>query len=101
MEQRFDGKPRAEVRLEGRRVIRSEVAHDWGSLLRWQVRKNGQVVGTAPARMECEYEFSDKSPGTYEVVLQMWKYIDYRKNPDGEFVNSHFVDVSNKVSYTI
>ncbi len=31
----------------------------------------------------------------------MWKYVDYRKGKDGKFVNSKYIDVSNKVSYQI
>jgi len=27
--------------------------------------------------------------------------VDYKKQPDGQFVNSKFVEISNKVSYTI
>jgi hypothetical protein len=101
MEQRFEGSPRAELRLEGRRVIRSEVVHDWGLLLQWVVRRDGQVVATRPARAATAYEHPDATPGTYEVVLQMWKYVDYRKTPDGEFVNSRFIDISNKVTYQV
>ena len=41
------------------------------------------------------------TPGKYEIVLQMWKYVDYKKNPAGEFINSKFIEISNKVSYTI
>lgn len=101
MEQRFEGTPRAEIRLEGRRVIRGDISNDWGSLVRWEVRRNGQVVATPPARAEVSYEHADAGPGTYEVVLQQWKYIDYRKRPDGEFINSRFVEISNKVTYTV
>jgi hypothetical protein len=101
MEQKFEGTPRAEIRLEGRRVTRSEVTHDWGLRLQWEVRRDGKVIATPPARAEVSYEHPDTTPGNYEIVLQMWKYVDYRKNPNGEFVNSKFVDVSNKVSYTI
>lgn len=101
MEQRFDGTPRAEIRLEGRRVIRTEVTHDWGLRLQWEVRRNGQVIATPNARVSTTYEHPDTAPGTYEIVLQMWKYVDYRKNPQGEFVNSRFQDISNKVTYTI
>jgi hypothetical protein len=101
MEQRFEGTPRATIRLEGRRVIRSEVTHDWGSRLQWVVRRNGQVVATLPARAETSYQHPDSTPGAYEVVLQLWKYVDYRKRPDGEFINSRFVDISNRVRYTI
>jgi hypothetical protein len=31
----------------------------------------------------------------------MWKYLDYKQRPDGEFVNSHFLDISNRVTTTI
>ena len=101
MEQRYEGNPRAEIRLEGRRVIRGEVTHDWGLRLQWEVRRNGQVIATQAARAGTTYQHPETTPGRYEIVLQMWKYIDYRKRPDGQFVASRFIDISNKVSYTI
>ena len=101
MEQKFDGSPRADVRLEGRRVVRGDVVNDWGSLLQWVVRKDGKVVAAVPARAERSYQHPDTTPGTYEVVLQMWKYVNYAKDAKGEFTASKFVEVSNKVTYTI
>jgi hypothetical protein len=101
MEQRFEGNPRAEIRLEGRRVVRSEVTHDWGLRLQWEIRRNGQVIATPAARAALAYEHPDATPGNYEIVLQSWKYINYRKRPDGEFIDSRFIDISNKVTYTI
>jgi hypothetical protein len=101
MEQKFDVAPQATIRLEGRRVIRGDVTNDWGLRLQWEVRRDGKVIATPAARADTAYEHPDTAPGTYEIVLQMWKYVDYRKGADGEFVNSRFIDVSNKVSYTI
>ncbi|MBM4067380.1 MAG: hypothetical protein FJ271_00335 [Planctomycetes bacterium] len=101
MEQRYEGNPRAEIRLDGRRVTRGDVTHDWGLRLQWEVRRNGQVIATPNARLDSSYQHPDTVPGRYEIVLQMWKYIDYRKRPDGEFIASRFIDISNKVSYTI
>jgi hypothetical protein len=101
MEQRYDVPPHAEIRLEGRRVVRGDVVHDWGLRLQWEIRRNGKVVATPNARVDVSYEHPDKTPGKYDIVLQMWKYVDYKKTPQGEFVNSRFVDISNKVSYTI
>jgi hypothetical protein len=101
MEQKYEGNPRAEIRLEGRRVIRSEVTNDWGLRLQWEIRRDGKVIATPSARADASYEHADSSPGTYEIVLQMWKYVDYRKKPNGEFINSKFVTISNKVSYKI
>jgi hypothetical protein len=101
MDQKFEGSPRAEIRLEGRRVVRGEVTNDWGLRLQWEVRRNGQVVATPPARAETSYVHPDTTPGAYEVVLQMWKYVDYAKNPSGEFLKSSFIDISNKVKYTV
>jgi hypothetical protein len=101
MEQRFEGTPRATIRLEGRRVTRSEVTNDWGLRLQWEIRRNGQVIGTVAARADVSYQHPDTTPGNYEIVLQMWKYVDYRKRPDGEFINSRYIEISNRVSYTI
>jgi hypothetical protein len=101
MEQKYEGSPRAEIRLVGRRVLRSEVTNDWGLQLRWTVLRDGKVIATVPARAEASYEHPETTPGKYEIVLQMWKYVDYKKGADGEFANSRFVDVSDKVTYTI
>lgn len=102
MDQKYDGPlPRAEIRADGRRLTRTDVANDWGLHLRWVVRRDGTVVGTANARAGLTYEHPDAAPGTYEVVLQMWKYVDYKKGGDGEFTASKYVDVSNTVTYTI
>lgn len=101
MEQRYEGNPRAEIRLDGRRVTRGDVTQDWGLRLQWEVRRNGQVIATPNARIDTSYQHPDSASGRYEIVLQMWKYIDYRKRPDGEFIASRFIDISNKVSYTI
>src|SRR5688500_5653442 len=101
MEQKFEVDPKAEIRLEGRKVIRSDVANDWGLRLQWEVRRDGQVIATPAARAEPSYEHADATPGKYEVVLQMWKYVNYKKDGKGEFTDSKFVEISNKVSYTI
>jgi hypothetical protein len=101
MEQRFEGTPQATVSLDGRRLTRSEVANDWGLRLHWEIKRNGQVVATVNARTGLIYEHADTAPGNYEVVLQMWRYVNYAKNPQGEFTASRFIDVSNRVTYTI
>jgi hypothetical protein len=101
MDQKFEGTPRAEIRLEGRRVVRGEVANDWGSRLQWVVFRDGKEVAAVPARTADSYEHPDKTPGKYEIVLQMWKYVDYRKGKDGQYVNSKYIDISNKVTYQI
>jgi hypothetical protein len=101
MEQKYEGTPQAEIRLEGRKVIRGDVANDWGLRLQWEIRRDGQVIATPFARMEMSYEHPDAIPGKYEIVLQMWKYVDYKKDAKGEFTASKFVEISNKVEYTI
>jgi hypothetical protein len=101
MDQKYEGNPRAEIRLVGRRVIRTEVVNDWGLRLQWEIRRDGKVIATPLARLDLSYEHPDKTPGTYEIVLQMWKYVDYRKGANGEFTNSKFVTISNKVTFKI
>jgi hypothetical protein len=101
MEQKFDVHPRAELKLDGRRITRTDVTGDWGMLLRWCIYRDGKLIATPPARAESSYEHLDKTPGNYEIVLETWKYVDYKKDAKGEFTNSKFVEISNKVSYKI
>src|SRR3954454_3478593 len=101
MEQKYEGTPKAELRLDGRKVTRTEVTNDWGLLLQWVVKKDGKVVATVPARTATTYEHPDTTPGKYEIILQMWKYVSYAKGADGEFTASKFIDVSNKVEYKV
>lgn len=103
MEQRFDVNrpPQASIRLEGRRLIRSDVTNDWGLRLQWEIRRNGQVIATVNARTDTAYEHPDTAAGEYSVVLQMWHYVNYNKNPQGEFTASRFINISNVVTYRI
>ena len=101
MEQKFEGTPQTEIRLDGRKAIRGDVANDWGSRLQWEIKRDGTVVATPTARPDNTYEHADATPGEYEIVLQMFKYVNYKKNKEGEFTESKFVEVSNKVSYKI
>lgn len=101
MDQRFEGTPQAELRLDGRKVQRGIVTNDWGSQLVWEVRHNGEVVALVSARAANEYEHPSQTAGQYEVVLRMFQYDGYEKDKDGNFTKSKFVDVSNKVSYAI
>jgi len=96
MDQVFEGTPKATLRLEGRKVIRSEVSNDWASRLQWKISRNGKPVATVSARAETAYEHTDKTPGTYEVVLEIWKYEGYTVKDHGKFI-----EISNKVRYTI
>ena len=96
MDQTFEGSPKAEIRLQGRKVTRSEVTNDWGSRLQWKIRRDGKDLAVVPARAETSYEHADKTPGLYEIVLEMWKYEGYRVKEHG-----NFVAISNKVTYTI
>ena len=101
MEQKFDATPKAEVRLSGRKVTRGEVMNDWGLQLRWVVKRNGQVIANPPARADYTYEHPDTTAGTYEIALEMFKYVNYTKDAAGEFTMSKFVEISNVVTYKI
>ena len=101
MDQVFEGTPKAELLLEGRKVTRTEVTGDWGSRLEWQIRRDGQQLATVPARLHTSYEHADQTPGKYEVVLRLFKYVNYKKDAKGEYTESKFVEISNTVSYTI
>jgi hypothetical protein len=101
MEQRCLGTPQTVIRREGQRLIREGVSNDWGLRLQWQIKRGGQVVATPNARTNMDYDLTSLGLGSYEVVLQMWKYINYNKNPAGEFTASQFINVSNVLTFNI
>jgi hypothetical protein len=101
MEQKFEGLPKSEIRVDGSKLVRTDVVNDWGSLLQWVITQNGKQVAAYNARPSLSVSHDLKSPGEYQAHLQMWKYVDYKKNPQGEFINSKFVEVSEKVKFTI
>lgn len=96
MDQVFEGTPKAEIRLEGRKLMRSAVSNDWATRLQWKISKDGKVITIVPARAEMSCELPAGEPGTYEVVLEIWKYEGYRVKDKGKFI-----EISNKVNYTI
>ncbi len=101
MDQVFEGTPKAEIKLAGRKVTRGHVSNDWASQLIWQVSRDGKVVATPSARMDESYEHPGKDPGQYEIVLQMFKYVNYKKDKKGEYTESKFIDISNKVTFKV
>jgi hypothetical protein len=101
MDQKFEGTPKATLRVEGRTVIRTAVTNDWGSQLLWQVTRGGEPVASANARLGESYSLADVAPGQYEIVLQIFRYENYAKDAAGKYTVSKFVDVSDKVTVTI
>lgn len=101
MDQKFEGQPKAEIRLDGLRLIRSDVTNDWGSQLIWEIRRNGEVAATVAARASNSCEVSPAAAGQYEAVLRMFQYEGYEKDKDGHYTKSKFVDVSNKLTWTL
>jgi hypothetical protein len=103
VEQVFEGIPKTTLTVDGTTVLREDVTDDWGSRLQWKVTFNGKTVTTATAlRTEHAYKLPATAPGKYEVVLQMFKYLNFKKTgPGGEYVDSKYVDISNSVTFTL
>jgi hypothetical protein len=99
----YDVLPVAVLEVDGKTVKRGDVSLDWGSRMQWKVMRDGKPVATVTAlRTEATYDHKDETPGKYQVVLQMFKYVNYKKTgPGGEYVDSKYVDISNTVTFTI
>lgn len=101
MEQKLEGTPKATLQLAGRKVISSDVSNHWGTRLQWKVSRDGKEIATVGAGIELSFEHPETTPGKYEVVLQQFRYVNYKKDKDGKFTESKYVDISAPVSYTI
>jgi hypothetical protein len=101
MDQKLEGKPEATLQIAGRKVTRTEVSNNWGTRLQWLVKRDGKEIATPFAGVELSYEHPETAPGKYEIVLQQFHYLNYKKDKDGKFTESRYVDISAPVSYTI
>lgn len=101
MDQKFEGRPKATIRLDEKWLVRGHVANDWGLRLQWRIARGEETVETPLARMDERHELGELEAGTYSAVLEMWKYVNYRKDKDGEFTDSKYVDVSNRLTFEV
>jgi hypothetical protein len=101
MDQKLEGTPKATLQLAGRAVTRSEVSNDWGTRLQWMISRDGKVIATVGAGLDLTFEHPDAAPGKYDIVLQQFHYVNYKKDKDGKFTESNYINISEPVSYTI
>ncbi|MDQ3622725.1 MAG: hypothetical protein M3463_09580 [Verrucomicrobiota bacterium] len=101
MDQKLEGTPKATLQLANRKVTRSEVTNNWGTRLQWKVSRDGKEIATLVAGPEPSFEHPDMTSGKYEIVLQQFHYVNYKKDKEGRFTESKYVDISEPVSYTI
>jgi len=101
MDQKLEGSPKATLQLAGRAVTRSEVSNDWGTRLQWLISRDGKTIATMAAGLDLTFEHPDTAPGKYEIVLQQFHYVNYKKDKEGRFTESAYINISEPVSYTI
>ena len=101
MDQKLEGTPKATLEVSGRTITRSEVSNHWGTRLQWLVRRDGKEVASVVAGPDLTFEFPDSTPGKYEVELQQFHYLNYKKDKDGKFTESKYISISEPVTYTI
>lgn len=101
MDQKFEGLPQATIQLDGRQLVRGHVSNDWGLRLQWNISRGDETIETPLARIDERHTLGELEAGTYSAVLQMWKYVNYKKDKDGEFTDSKYVDVSNSLTFEV
>ena len=69
--------------------------------MQWKVSRDGKEIATVGATTDLTFEHPDTAPGKYEVVLQQFQYVNYKKDKDGKFVESKYISISEPVSYTV
>jgi hypothetical protein len=101
MDQKLEGAPKATLQLSGRAITRSEVSNDWGTRLQWMISRDGKPIASVAAGLDLTFEHPDTAPGKYEIVLQQFHYVNYKKDKEGRFTESAYINISEPVSYTI
>jgi len=101
MDQKLEGTPKATLQLDGHVVTRSEVTNHWGTRLQWLIKRDGKEVAAVVAGPDLTFEHTDTAPGRYEIVLQQFHYLNYKKDKDGKFTESKYINISDPVTYTL
>ncbi len=101
MDQKLEGTPSVEIKLEGRTVVRSEVQNNWGTRLQWRLLKEGKEIATGPVGPDSAFDLPDLQQGRYQVVVQQFHYVNYKKTPDGKFADSKYVDICKPLDFSV
>jgi hypothetical protein len=92
-----DLKPLATLKIDGLKIVRSEVADDPGFRLQYHFKKDGKTVSQVEARSSEALDVPQKEAGTYTVVLELF-YPGYKT---GTATKGEFKPISNVLTYTV
>lgn len=101
MDQKLEGTPSVEIKLEGRTVVRSEIQNNWGTRVQWRLMKEGKEVSTGVVGPDLGFDLPDLQAGRYQVVLQQFQYVNYKKAADGKFTESKYVDICKPLEFSV
>jgi hypothetical protein len=90
-------RPLAALRLEGGRVVRSELLEDPGFRLQYVFKKDNKVVTVVEARAQPSVEIPTTEPGAYTVTLELF----YPAYKGGTEQKGAFRPVSEPVAYVV
>lgn len=92
-----DLKPLATLKIDGAKIVRTDVADDPGFRLQYHFKKDGKTVGQAEARSSEALDVPQKEAGTYTVVLELF-YPGYK---GGTVQKGEFKPISNVLTYKV
>jgi hypothetical protein len=89
MDQKLEGTPSVEIKLEGRTVVRSEVQNNWGTRLQWRLLKEGKEIATGSLGPDSAGELSSCGSAVSLCELQE----DAGRKVHGKQVRGHLQTV--------
>jgi hypothetical protein len=92
-----DLRPLATLKIDGARIVRTEVADDPGFRIQYHFKKDGKTVGQVEARSSEALDVPQKEAGTYTVVLELF-YPGYK---GGTVQKGEFKPISNVLTYKV
>jgi hypothetical protein len=92
-----DLKPLATLKLDGNKLIRTEVADDPGFRIQYHFKKDGKTASQVEARSSDTMEVPQKEAGTYTVVLELF----YPAYKGGTATKGEFKPISNVLTFKL
>jgi hypothetical protein len=94
MDQKLEGTPSVEIKLEGRTVVRSEVQNNWGTRLQWRLLKEGKEIATGSLGPDPAFDLPELQQGSYQVAVSLCELQeDAGRKVHGKQVRGHLQTV--------
>ena len=63
--------------------------------------KDGKEIAAGPFGPDPALDLPELQAGSYQVVVQQFHYVNYKKTPEGKFTDSKYIDICKPLDFKV